>query len=382
MRNLALAMVVAFGSSSFLSGSPRLTGGTGAIYVGSYAKRMVVIDEATEKVTAEIPLTTGIPWTVHRSPDATRLYIENADQEHFEVVDIATRKSIDSFTFSEGNRKVRALAFAVDPQHHVMTLMTRTTTKLVDRFEIGAPTFIQYDLRDHKVIRTLPWTTGGEPEYFSFLIRYSADGKLLYVFSDEILVLDATSLQQVATWDLSLSNDPTLGRFDLGSLDDTNSDPAWFSALFTMKDPVQNRPLLVVGRVNLDLRRLDYFPLGPATQQGQLSFTLSGDGQHAYALLQSIGHAELWTIDLAGKRRQSKVEFPGRPRMAIRTSSNGKIIYLHQAGNTIDLYDVDGFKYLRTITLDGDMPYGTFHVVAPRTASRLPADAPRMARVK
>ena len=52
--------------------------------------------------------------------------------------------------------------------------------------------------------------------------------------------------------------------------------------------------------------------------------------------------------------------------MAITTSSNGKLIYVHQAGNTIDLYEAEGFKYLRTITLDGDMPYGTFHVVPPR----------------
>jgi hypothetical protein len=103
-----------------------------------------------------------------------------------------------------------------------------------------------------------------------------------------------------------------------------------------------------------------------SAEQGQLSFALGGDRQHAYALLQRIGHHELWTIDLAGKRRQSKVEFNGRPRMAIRTSSNSRIIYLRQAGNTIDLYEADGFKYLRTITLDWDMPYDTFHVVPPR----------------
>ena len=90
MRTLGLAIVL--GCSPFLSGAPRLTGGTGTIYLGSYAKRMVVIDEATARVTAQIPLATGIPWFVRRSQDATRFYIENADQEHFEVVDIATRK--------------------------------------------------------------------------------------------------------------------------------------------------------------------------------------------------------------------------------------------------------------------------------------------------
>lgn len=377
MRTLGSAVLLAVSFSPFLSGPPKLSGGSGTIYLGSYARRMVVIDESTEKVTADIPLTTGIPWSVRLSPDATRFYIQNADQEHFEVVDLATHKSLESFTLSEANSKVRALAFAVDPQHRIMTLVTRTTTKLADRFEIGPPTFIQYDLRDHKVIRTLPWSTDPEPGYFSLLLRYSPDGKLLYVFSDEVLILDATSLQQLATWDLSLSNEHALGRFDLGSLDETNDDPVYFSALFTMKDPVQKRPLFVVGRVNLDQKSLDFFPLGPATERGQVSFALGGDRQHAYVLLQEIGRHELWTIDIAGKRLQSKVEFKGRPRMALRTSSNGKIIYLYQAGNTIDLYEADGFRYLRTITVDADMPYSSFHVVPGRAQSRLPVKPQR-----
>jgi hypothetical protein len=41
--------------------------------------------------------------------------------------------------------------------------------------------------------------------------------------------------------------------------------------------------------------------------------------------------------------------------MGLRVSSSGHIIYIHTAGNTIDLYDAATFKPLRTITLDGDM---------------------------
>jgi hypothetical protein len=48
------------------------------------------------------------------------------------------------------------------------------------------------------------------------------------------------------------------------------------------------------------------------------------------------------------------MEFSGRPRMALRTSSNGKVLYIYQAGNTIDLYEATTYKYLRTITLDAD----------------------------
>ena len=49
----------------------RLTAGSGTIYLGSYAKRIAIIDEATEKLTGEIPLKTGLPWSVRISSDRT-----------------------------------------------------------------------------------------------------------------------------------------------------------------------------------------------------------------------------------------------------------------------------------------------------------------------
>ena len=234
MRALSTAVLVAVNVSAIGADPPQLSGGAGTIYLGSYAKRILVIDEATEKLAAEIPLTTGIPWSVRLSADGSRFYIGSADQQHIEVVDLATRKSVDAFTLSEGNKTVRVLAFAADPQNRVMTLLTRSSTKLADRFEIGAPMIVQYDLPGHKVIRTVPWSTDPEADYFSDL-RYSPDGKSLYAFADEILVLDATSLQQVATWDLSLPNEPSLGRFDMGWVDDANDDPTHFNGLFTME---------------------------------------------------------------------------------------------------------------------------------------------------
>lgn len=348
--------------------SPR--GGTGTLYLGSYSRHIVALDEATEKPTARIPLKAGIPWSVRLSTDATRLYIENADQEHIEVVDLATRESIDTFALSEGNHKVRVLGFAADPQHRFMILVTRTTTKLADRFEIGPATIVQYDMTTHTVVRTEPWAADSEPQYFFLNLRFSPDGKFLFAFSDEILVFDAENLKVVDTWDLSLPNQRGLGRFDLAAIDDSYDEPGYFTGLLTMEDPVQHRPLLVVARINLAMRSLDYFPLGPAPDHGDASFAMGADRKHGYVLLQDIGGSELWTIDLPAQRLVSRVPFRGRPRMALRSSSNGKILYIFEAGNTIDLYDAAGFTYLRTITLDGDMTYDSFHVVAPRPRGR------------
>ena len=354
-------------ASTLLAASPapdtRLTGGTGTIYLGSYAKRLAAIDEATEKPAAEIPLKTGLPWAVRLSRDRSRFFVQSADQEHFEVIDVASRQTLDTFTLSDGNRHVRALAFEVDPQNRFMVLVTRTLTKLTDRFEIGAPTFIEYDLKEHKTVRTLPWATDPEPQYYYLLLRFSPDGKLLYVFANQIVIYDTSTLKQVDTWDLSLPNEPGLGSFDLSAMDESNDEPGYFTALFGMEDPVARRRLLVVGRVNLVEKRIDSFPIGPAPEKGDVNFALAPDRKHGYVLLEEIGRHELWTIDLAAKRRENQMTFGGRPRMAIRCSSNGKIIYLYEAGNTIDLYDAVGLKYLRTITLDADMMYGTFYVV-------------------
>jgi hypothetical protein len=366
MRLVSLLVVACSLIAAGPAPPPKLTGGTGTIYLGSYAKKIVVIDEATEKPVGEIPLKTGLTWGVRLSRDSTRFFVQTADQEHFEVIDLASRQTLDTFTLSEGDKHVRALAFDVDPQHRFMVLVARTVTKLSDRFEIGAAEFIQYDLKEHKVVRTVPWSTDPEPQYYYLSLRFSPDGKLLYVFSNEILIYDTANLKQIDSWNLSLPNEPGLGRFDLGSMDEANDEPGYFTALFGMDDPVQKRRLLVVGRVNLGQKRIEFFPIGPAPDRGQVSFALAPDRKHGYVLVDEIGHHELWTIDILGKRRESQVQFDGRPRMALRSSSNGKILYIYQAGNTIDLYEAAGFKYLRTITLDADMMYGSFHVVPPQ----------------
>jgi len=104
--------------------------------------------------------------------------------------------------------------------------------------------------------------------------------------------------------------------------------------------------------VNLGQKSVDFYTLGPATP---VSFTLAPDRKRAYGLMQQIGRYEFWSFDLENRRLHSRVEFQGRPRMGVRTSSNGLVLYIYVAGNTIDLYDAATYKYLRTLTLDGDM---------------------------
>ena len=95
---------------------------------------------------------------------------------------------------------------------------------------------------------------------------------------------------------------------------------------------------------------------------------LAPDKKHGYGLEPSIDRYQFWTFDLDQRRVTSRAEFEGRPRMSLRTSSNGRLLYIYNAGNTIDMYDAASYKYLRTVMLDGDMT--TQFYVVPRAANR------------
>ncbi|PYR64354.1 MAG: hypothetical protein DMF91_00630 [Acidobacteria bacterium] len=327
----------------------KLTGGNGTLYIGGWPNKILVIDEATEKVTGAIDVTTGSPRGMFLSKDRKRFYLVNSLIEQVEIIDVAARKSIDHFTLSDGRKKVFIRSMIPDPLDRFVILLTKSADKKIDRFEIGPPTLVVYDLKDHKIARTIPWPNNEEREFVNIMM--SPDGKLLYFFADDVLIYDTAEFKQIDKWELSRPLEEGLARFDFGPRDVTYEEPGFYSGIFQMLDPVQNRRLMGIARVNLNAKSVDFWALGPARPVG---FSLAPDRKRAYGLLQEIGHYEFWTFDLEHHKLGAKMEFPGRPRMALRTSSNGKVLYIYQAGNTIDLYEASTYKYLRTITLDAD----------------------------
>jgi YVTN family beta-propeller protein len=350
-RTFAAVSIIIVGAAALFAAPPaKLTAGTGTLYVGGWPNKIFVIDEATEKITGAIDVASGDPTRMVLSRDKKRLYVVNSLSDQVEIIDIATRKSIDHFTLSEGRKKVFIRSMIPDPLNRFVVMLVKTAEKKIDRFEISPPALLVYDLKDHKVSRTIAWPNNEEREFIGIVM--SPDGRLLYFFADDVLIYDTTEFKQVDKWELSRPVEEGLARFDFGPRDMTYEEPGFYSGIFHMQDPVQNRKIMGVARVNLNAKTMEFWPLGPARPVG---FSLAPDRKRAYGLLQEIGHYEFWTFDLEHHKLGAKAEFDGRPRMALRTSSNGKVLYIYQAGNTIDLYDASTYKYLRTITLDADM---------------------------
>jgi hypothetical protein len=139
----------------------RLTGGDGTLYIGGYPNLIWIIDEATEKVVGTIHTKGGIPRRLGLTRDRKLFYIIDATQEVVEIVDIASKTTLDAFKLSEGNKRVRINSIEPDPTNRYAIVLTRTATKAADRVDIGPAVLQQYRsdrAQDHSNDRLARWS--------------------------------------------------------------------------------------------------------------------------------------------------------------------------------------------------------------------------------
>lgn len=325
---------------------------SGTIYMGTYANKILVIDEATLTLRDSIHMSIGIPTNMVLSTNRAHFYVLNPRHDQVEIVDIASRKTTGKFTLNTANNTVQIDGMNVDPKERFAVLLVKVFTKLADRYEISKPMLLRYDLAKRAVTDTIPWPKDEERDFAQII--FSPSGDLMYFFtSDDVLVYDAVTLKQVDKWDLSQSfYEEGMGRINAGFGADLYDDPGFYTGLFRMSDPVNRRSLMGVARVDLVSRSVDYYTLGPSVGT---SFRLTPDRKKAYGIHSEVGNYQFWTFDLENRRVVGKTEFQGRSRMGLTVSSNGALLYVHVAGNTIDVYEAATFKKLRTVTFDADM---------------------------
>ena len=331
---------------------PGQGGGNGTFYVGTYAKNILVLDEATMKVRDSIK-TGAIPYAMTLSFNRQHFYVLNPYVDSVETIDIPTRKSLGTWSLSHDTIRVRMTGFNVDPLEHYAFMVIKSTIKKKDRFEVGRPTLVRYDLTKKAKLDTIPWPNGQERE--GAQVIFAPKGDLMYFFTNEdVLIYDTQTLKQVDKWDLSRTlYEEGIGRLGIGFGSDMYEDPGHYTNLFRYTDPVNHRNLMGVARMDLVNRSIEYFyTLGPS--QG-VSFSLAPGRTRAYGLFQQTGNYQFWSYDLEGRRVDRRVEFRGRPRMGLTVSTNGSQLYIGVAGPTIDRYDAKTFELLGTTTLSGDM---------------------------
>lgn len=324
---------------------------TATWYIATYSNDILVWDEASEQIVDRIRTRHFISTRIQVNAAKTLLYVSEASAQNIEIVDIASLEVIDEFTLSHDSVSVRINGFAPHPSDDKAILFVKRYTKHSDRYTVEGPFILEYDLNTKQVTDTVPWPDDEPRENVSF--RYSPDGETLYFFTNDIIAVDATTYEEIDRWEISQPLEPGLGRPSFGSNSGTYDEEGVATSLFRMTDPIQNRRMMGIARVRLSEHELEFFTLGDSQPVG--SFTMAPGGKKAYGLYSEIGRYEFWAIDLEEHRVTHREIFEGRPRMGLAVSTNGELLYVHVAGNTIDVYDSETYELLETVDVGGDM---------------------------
>jgi len=342
------------------------------MYIGTLDKKLLVIDEDKEEVVDQLPLG-GIPRTTALSADRKTLYIFTT-QMVVETVDLETRKVTSSFNLADPNThlriqggvpdrinvgsQTRVSGLAVDPNGRYIYTTMRVVVKDIDQYRIEPPQFVAIDLQDKKVAKAWPFPQDMDQGFgFNATYKVSPDGKLLYVFQEDILVFDLATFKQVDRIALAQPEYPGATPYRLAANDDSFDAPDTVTSVFTSVDEIVHKGTLGLAKINLLTRKVDYFPIGPMLPM--MGFQVSPDHKRGYSVMPKIGTGanratEWWVWDLQNHNVIKKKEFESRPTFRFSVGGSGKKLYMYGAGSTLEIFDADTLESRKLIYLNKD----------------------------
>jgi hypothetical protein len=336
------------------------------IFLGGYPSSLLVFDEGKGAIVDRIPLTTGLPTSIRLSADKKKIYVSTNDHSGIEIVDVATRKVLNHFVLNTPTKHYRFNGGVVDPSGKFFYTITTEMDKLVDHYEIGKPKYTVIDLDQQKIVSTFEIAkededANGGAGYGRGVLEISPDGKFLYQFRDQVVVLDTTDFKVVDRVELAKPDLPGVENVGFGGLLDSISEPGQHVSLFNASDPYVHNRVFGIARFDLDTRHVDFTPIGPSPA-GMAGLHIAPDKKDAWTVVSTgeLGNkrCEFWHFDLSSNKITGRNEFSCRSRFSFGISGNGKKLYIYGAGFEIEVYDAATMKYEKTWDLNNDVTMG------------------------
>ncbi|MGH9318321.1 MAG: YncE family protein [Vicinamibacteria bacterium] len=350
MRRAALPLVFASWAGVFPSLAaavePRV------LLIGVWPNRLRFLDEQTEEFVAEMPLRYGAVTNVFgsdRTRDFRRFFFVTDRMEAVEVVDIASRKVVDELKLSTPERRIRMYGAAPDASGKILYLTVEAVGMEVDRFLPETVDVIRYDLESHKVLDSFQLPPDLGPLFLPPLLRPAPDGKSLYVLASDIFVIDVETHQVLDRIPLSKPRAPGYGPVGLG-FSPQEGEPGVFYGFYRSPDPILNKTMFGVTRVDLNQRTVDSFDI--SSDVNVEWFGVSPDGKRAYG-----GMGDMVAVDLETRKllvRKEGVE-QGRQNTVIVVSGDGTKLFVGGVGPLIKVYDAKTLEPLREIHAGADV---------------------------
>ncbi len=332
------------------------------LYLGTFPNKVLVIDESTYQIVKRIEMRTDIPRNLVLTNDKSKLIVATIKDAGIEIIDLAKGEVEDSFTLGDSVRRVSISGLAIDPTGTLLYTNLTTSKKLIDRWEIGTPKLSVVDLKQHKVVKEVEIPAADRAQasggYRGGNYRVSPDGKFLYQFAVAINVYDTGTLKKIQTIDLTKPSFPGMENVTFAPEVDPTDDANTLTGIFNTDDPVVHRQVFGIAKFQLNERKFDFTPIGPAVQ-GVSNVRYSPDHKRAYAVAitgtHGDRHCEFWGIDVANGKLSQRQEFACRPRFSFASSSTGDALFIYSAGFELEVYDSTTMKLQKTISMDADI---------------------------
>src|SRR6266850_7000306 len=346
------------------------------IFFGTWPHQVVVFDSAHEKIVDNIDLKTDVPRTLILSPDKKKIYASTLNDNAIVTIDVATHKALASFTLNQGNQNVRLVALASDPTGNYLYGIATIISKKADHYDIDPAKFMVIDLAAKKITRTAPFPSDEGTVSFRSTIKIAPDGKLLYLFRENILAFDTSEFKLLKKIDLAKPQVPDMENLSVNLLDDPNEVPGKITSVFNAADGIIHRRVFGIGIVDLSNLTFDFTPIAPApgnmtplflTPDRKTGYTVSISGDPGNR------RCEFWAFDIPSRKLIRSREFDGRTRFSFGLSADGTKLLIYGAGYQITVYDAATFQQRSDVDVPGDMT--TNLVVLPLTFSSASAPA-------
>jgi WD40 repeat protein len=346
------------------------------IFFGTWPHHVVVFDSAQEKIVDNIDLKTDVPRMLILSPDRKKIYASTLNDNAIVTIDVATRKVLSSFSLNQGNQNVRLVGLAPDPTGNYLYAIATIISKKMDHYDVDPAKFIVIDLAAKKITRTAAFPPDEGTFGFRTTIKLSPDGRVLYLFRENILAFDTSEFKLLKKIDLAKPQVPDMENLSVNLLDDPNELPGKITSVFNAADGIIHRRVFGIGTVDLSNLSFDFTPIAPApgtmtplflTPDRKTGYTVSITGDPGNR------RCEFWAFDIASRKLIRSREFDGRTRFSFGLSADGTKLLIYGAGYQITVYDATTFEQRNDVDVPGDMT--TNFVVLPLTSSYASAPA-------
>ncbi len=365
MRKLG-AHIAAFAAGVGLWSSAQ----AGTIIMGVYPDALITVSEQGGAITGRIKLETGLPTAMRLSKDKKRLYVSTVDHTGIEVIDVASRKVINSFTLDTETTRYRYSGGTPDPSGKYFYMMLTQIDKELDRYNDTVLKLAKIDLEQKKIVQSFDIPKAELNDFRGGRARFevSPDGKYLYQFGDKVLIIDTATLKTVDRIELSKSDLPGFENMNFGAALDNSSDPNHFISVFSAPDQFRHSNVFGIANFDLTTRQYSFAPIGPAPQ-AMTGLQVAPNKKDAYVVVNTTlnftnKRCEMWHFDLTTNVLKNKNEFTCKTRFSYGMSLDGKKLYIYGASYDLEVYDAATLKYEKTWDLQNDITGAGYVIVS------------------